>query len=340
MRTLRPFAAAVITLALSGAAWASCSDPVCPDQKAVDTLRADIAETCNCAEATSHGTYMKCARAAIKDAIKTEVLPKECKKLVRGCEGSSTCGRDGAVVCCEGPKGRVVKNAEECDATVCTAFTSAEESCMPDGSCAPLVRPFRTIQQVFTQSCALPSCHSAIAREGDLVLESEELSWDSLVDQPSVHEDAAETGLLRVKSGDPDNSFLMRKLRGLGPGDSMPQGAPALPDNILDMIEDWIARGAHTSEEECPAIPPPGTAAAAAHAKALDVRVGRHSGSVHTVCDDAPVPVDFVWQPEPPLPVPPPNKGIQIYVPQRPVDPGDGVGDVLRGPARLDADRA
>jgi hypothetical protein len=205
---------------------------------------------------------------------------------------------------------------------VCTALPSTADACKPDATCAPLVRPFKTIQQVFTQSCALPTCHSAIAREGDLVLESEELSWESLVDHASTHEDAVEMGLLRVKSGDPEQSFLMRKLRNLGPGDAMPQGTPALSDAILDMIEDWIARGAHTTDEECPALADATPSAAAAISKEIDVRVGRHSGHVHTVCDDAPIPGDYVWKPEEPLEPPLADEGIQIYVPKKDIPAG------------------
>jgi hypothetical protein len=326
MGILRVLAVCGLSLALAGSAGAACIDAACADQESLDSLRAEIAETCDCAAATSHKKYMKCVRSTIKDAVQGGTLPKACKKAVKRCESDSTCGRTGAVVCCEmnggGMKARVVKKPEQCAATVCTAFPSTADACRSDATCAPLVRPFKTIQQVFTQSCALPTCHSAIAREGDLVLESEELSWESLVEKASVHEDAIAMDLMRVKSGDPDDSFLMRKLRGQGPGDSMPQGTPPLPDAVLDLIEDWIARGAHTTDEECPALADAGGSTAAAISQAVDVRVGRHSGGVHTVCDDDPIPGDFVWQPEPPLDPPPSDEGIQIYVPKKDIPSG------------------
>ena len=110
MRTLSFPPVIALSLALCGGAWAACTSDVCPDQEAVDTLRADIAETCDCASATSHKKYMKCVRGAIKDAIKAGTITKKCKKLIRGCEGASTCGREGAAVCCEmDPKASVVK---------------------------------------------------------------------------------------------------------------------------------------------------------------------------------------------------------------------------------------
>ena len=316
-----------LSLTLVAGARAACTDPACLDQGAVDALRTEIAQTCECATAKSHKKYMKCVRGAIKDAVEAETLPKECKKAVKGCEGDSTCGRPGAAVCCEmndvgAMEARVVKKPERCGATVCTALPSTADACKSDATCAPLVRPFKTIQQVFTQSCALPSCHSAIAREGDLVLESEELSWESLVDHASAHEDAVAMGLMRVKSGDPANSFLMRKLRNLGPGDTMPQAAPVLSDVILDMIEDWIARGAHTTDEECPALAEATPGQAAAISQEIDVRVGRHSGHVQTVCDDDPITGDYVWKPEEPLEPPPADEGIQIYVPKKDIPRG------------------
>jgi hypothetical protein len=174
------------------------------------------------------------------------------------------------------------------------------------------VRPFRSIQEVFTQSCAFSSCHSAASRKGGLVLEHEDLSYASLVDRESQHPEAKELGLLRVASGNPGFSFLVRKLKGFGPGDSMPQGGGKLPDDIIAMVEDWIRRGAHTTAEECPAaVASPGSGS------------GAHGiGAVPTICDDAPIGGDFEWQPEPPLDPPAPGTGFQLYVPPKPVEPG------------------
>jgi hypothetical protein len=196
-------------------------------------------------------------------------------------------------------KARIVSSADKCRGTACPGVRSARDACTPQGQCAGVAATFRSVQRVFTGSCALPTCHSSFAREGGLVLDSEEVSYSSLVGKDSVHEQAKSAGLLRVKPGDPDNSFLIRKLRGLGPGDPMPQGTPPLPESLISMIEDWVARGARTTAEECPASGAGGT------------------------CDTTPIdPGNFVWQPEPPLPVPAANEGIQLYVPPRTVMPG------------------
>ncbi len=174
-------------------------------------------------------------------------------------------------------------------------------------------KTFRSVQQIFTQSCAFSSCHSAIARKGGLVLSSEEVSYANLVGVDPQYPDALAAGLVRVDSGHPENSFLLRKLRAMGPGDSMPQGSAPLSEDIIGVIEAWIARGAHETLEECAAL--------GAEAKFAG-RVS-HAGEVETVCNTDPIdPGDFVWKPEDPLPVPAPGEGIQLYVPKRPVDPG------------------
>ncbi len=174
-------------------------------------------------------------------------------------------------------------------------------------------KTFRSVQQIFSQSCAFSTCHSALARKGGLVLDGEDISYASLVDVESAHPEAKSMGLMRVKSGDPENSFLVRKLRAMGPGDSMPQAGGMLSEEVIAVIEDWIARGAHETTEECAALDPenglPG--------------LGSHAGDVTTVCDVGPIePGNFTWVPEPALPAPAKNKGIQLYVPPRDVEAG------------------
>jgi len=175
-------------------------------------------------------------------------------------------------------------------------------------------KTFRSVQQIFSQSCAFSTCHSPIGRQAGLVLSSEQLSWSNLVDVDPQHPEALAMGLKRVDSGNPENSFLIRKLRGMGPGDSMPQAGGLLSEEVITVIEEWIARGAHETLEECEAL---GTETALGGG-------GAHAGEVRTVCDAEPIdPGDFEWKPEPPLAVPAPHEGVQLYVPPRPVEPGD-----------------
>jgi hypothetical protein len=176
--------------------------------------------------------------------------------------------------------------------------------------CAPTL-PFASIQQVFTQSCAFAACHSAQARRGNLVLSDEELSYANLVLVQPDNQEAADMALWRVLPGNPDRSFLLRKLHGLGPGDRMPQGYPPLSDDVIHMIEDWIRRGAPTTADECRPVATSGT--------------GSHrTGYDATNCNgQTPPPTgDYVWQPLPPLDPPPAGEGIQLHTPPRNVEPG------------------
>src|SRR4029450_8085868 len=105
-------------------------------------------------------------------------------------------------------------------------------------------RPFRTVQQIITQSCALPSCHSPIARQGGLVLDTEDVSYTSLGNRPVTNAAPAASGAVLVVPGDPKASFLIKKLNGTAPGDRMPQSGEPLSKGTIKLIEKWMKRGA------------------------------------------------------------------------------------------------
>ena len=175
------------------------------------------------------------------------------------------------------------------------------DACTSDGACTKRtgIRSFKSVQRVLQTSCALPSCHSTFARQGGLVLETEDVSYKSLVGRSAEHADA--TDLLRVKPGDPAASYLVRKLRGQGPGDPMPQSGGPLAEPIIAMVEDWISRGAKSTAEEC-AAPSPGA---------------------ESLCDDSDnVGGDYHWAPLPPLDPPAATEGIQLHTPPRDVPAG------------------
>jgi len=293
----------------------------CLDQPAVQAVRDEIRTLCDCSGADKPKTYKKCAKSLVKAAVAGGVLPKGCKRGVMKCEAKSICGRSGAVACCATKrngkvKARIAKSPEKCRGEVCIGHNSAGDACSPDGSCAPLVRPFRNVQQVFSESCSLPTCHSAAARQGDLVLDDEELSFASLVNEDATHEDAP-PGTKRVVPGDSANSFLIQKLRGTGVGDAMPQNLPALPDAIIGMIAGWIDRGAPTTADECAPIEVETSTAVAGE---YTVVSAPHNTSGATVCDDRPIITgNYEWEPEAPLPAPAPSEGVQLYSPPRPV---------------------
>ncbi len=84
-----------------------------------------------------------------------------------------------------------------------------------------------------------------MAQAGGLILEAG-MSYDQLVGVAAVNYTAQQAGLLRVKPGDPSNSFLIIKLTGPPPADGspMPLGKAPLTSAQIKLISDWITQGA------------------------------------------------------------------------------------------------
>jgi hypothetical protein len=125
---------------------------------------------------------------------------------------------------------------------VITVATAPTPAATPTPSATPTPTPppgvsLATLQaQIFTPMCS--GCHPP--NEG-MDLRSGQ-THASTVNVPS----SEQPSLMRVKPGDPDNSYLMRKLAG-GPGitgSQMPQGGPFLTAQMLQMVRDWISQGA------------------------------------------------------------------------------------------------
>ena len=97
---------------------------------------------------------------------------------------------------------------------------------------------------VFTPKCS--GCHDGSNAPSGALPGSQNLtagnSFANLVNVAS-HEKPA---LLRVKPGDPANSYLIQKLEGAASisGSRMPLGGPFLDQATMDMIKSWIASGA------------------------------------------------------------------------------------------------
>ena len=108
---------------------------------------------------------------------------------------------------------------------------------------APTLANIQT--SIFSASCTDLACHSSVAQAGLLVLEGGK-SHDQLVGVSSTNFAAQQAGLLRVKAGDPSNSFLIIKLSGTIPaqGSPMPLGKPPLTAAQIQLIRDWITQGA------------------------------------------------------------------------------------------------
>jgi methionine-rich copper-binding protein CopC len=108
------------------------------------------------------------------------------------------------------------------------------------GSGGPITADFQSIQEnVFTPICA--KCHIGGGAPEGLQLDAAH-SYNLLVGAPS----AEQPNLLRVKPGDPDNSYMVRKIEGLSSitGLQMPYMEMPLSQPTIDAIRQWITNGA------------------------------------------------------------------------------------------------
>lgn len=95
--------------------------------------------------------------------------------------------------------------------------------------------------EVFTPTCATSNCHTGSNAPHGLDL-SAGAARASLVNVASRER----PDLLRVAPGDPDNSYLVKKLRGDPDivGGRMPLGGERLPQAQIDLVVEWIRAGA------------------------------------------------------------------------------------------------
>jgi hypothetical protein len=135
--------------------------------------------------------------------------------------------------------------------------SSGASGCAEYNSTIDLTTPtvsFATdVQKIINQACTFPSCHGGNTGKLKLVQGDAKSNRTALVDV-----DAPESpGMKLVATGDPKNSWLMKKLDGdscLFKGkctdvggtcaDSMPQGNDLLAVDQRDTFRRWIAQGA------------------------------------------------------------------------------------------------
>ena len=114
------------------------------------------------------------------------------------------------------------------------------------GGDAPALSPdLASIQaNVFTPRCAISGCHTGGSAPQGLSLAAGS-SFANLVGVVSNEVPS----LLRVAPGDPDASYLIRKLQGeAAVGGRMPLIGPPLPQSTVDVIREWISNGAMDSD--------------------------------------------------------------------------------------------
>ena len=107
---------------------------------------------------------------------------------------------------------------------------------------APTLTDIQT--NIFDTNCALSGCHAGARPQLDLNLSTGQ-SFSNIVNVPSIEEE----DLLRIDPGDPEASYLFKKIRGDSDivGAQMPLGRAALSDAQINLIRDWILDGAQNN---------------------------------------------------------------------------------------------
>jgi hypothetical protein len=115
---------------------AACDPPSEPDRSDIANARAAVAANCDCAGATRHGEYVRCAVQQI-DAV---LVNRSCRGRAKACAAKSACGRPGFVTCCrtrnDRTKCQTARSAAACEAKGGTASTCSSccDACPAPGS--------------------------------------------------------------------------------------------------------------------------------------------------------------------------------------------------------------
>lgn len=107
-------------------------------------------------------------------------------------------------------------------------------------------------EQVFEPLCV--GCHSSSLASGGLDLSDPKRTRDLLVNVAAVNGVARENGWTLVRPGDPERSFLLRKVTspGVGEGAAMPPGDHGLAEGYVDLLRAWIVAGAPAYQGSTP----------------------------------------------------------------------------------------
>ena len=97
---------------------------------------------------------------------------------------------------------------------------------------------------IFDTNCALSGCHTGGNPPQGLDL-SVGQAFSNLVNVASMEQ----SSVLRVAPGDPENSYLLHKIRGDAgiTGSQMPLGRTALSASEIELVRQWIEDGAQNN---------------------------------------------------------------------------------------------
>ena len=122
---------------------------------------------------------------------------------------------------------------------------------LDEGGDLPLAATLASVQaNVFNPSCIV--CHAGASAPQGLRLDAAS-SFTNLVGVASRQD----SSFLRVSPGEPDLSYLIRKLEGsASAGAQMPLGGPPIPQSTINFVRQWIIDGALPSTGGPPNVPP------------------------------------------------------------------------------------
>jgi hypothetical protein len=124
--------------------------------------------------------------------------------------------------------------------TGCGTVKSPTEPLPPTGG--PAFTFSRVQAEIFTPTCAKSGCHAANTASGGMVLDAGR-AYGEIVNRPS----SERSTLHRIEPGDPDRSYLIKKLRGDPDitGSQMPLDRPgSLTREQMDGLIGWVLAGA------------------------------------------------------------------------------------------------
>lgn len=132
-------------------------------------------------------------------------------------------------------KALTVLVALACLGTACSGPTTSTEMVFDSAGEGPAT--FVQVQTaIFNGSCAISGCHDGSAWPNLLAGQA----YDNIVEVESSR------GIALVEPGDPDDSYLYRKLLAAADiaGVRMPPGGPYLTPAALETVRVWIEKGA------------------------------------------------------------------------------------------------
>lgn len=110
-----------------------------------------------------------------------------------------------------------------------------------DNGDLPVVTLSQLNAEIFTPKCATSGCHGGAFVSANLTLEADKIAAQ-IIDVPSVQV----ASLKRIDPGNPDDSYLIHKVRGTGANGQMPLGRTPLSAAEIQLLVDWVAAGAST----------------------------------------------------------------------------------------------